>query len=99
MTMKLPMKLLLKLGKLLAVLLVLGSLAACGGGGGNRGGVPLGGDADTDADRGNQNEPAEPVVTKTFSLGLKDVTVKRLSNGELVEVDTAGVNSGTLTLQ
>lgn len=40
----------------------------------------------------------EEPVTKSFSVTLKDVNVKRLSSGETVEVDTAGVTSGPLTL-
>ena len=40
----------------------------------------------------------EEPVTKSFSVTLKDVNVKRESSGETVEVDTAGVTSGPLTL-
>ena len=41
----------------------------------------------------------EEPVTKSFSVTLKTVEVKRLSNGESVAVDTAGVTSGPLTLE
>ena len=40
----------------------------------------------------------EEPVTKSFTVSLKDVDVRQSSN-ETVTVDTAGVTSGTLTLE
>jgi len=64
-------------------------LAACGGGGSSDNGSS----GESVATSNNQ------AVTKSFTVGLSRVNVSRVSNGDAVPVDTAGVsNTGTVTI-
>ena len=64
-------------------------LASCGGGGG--GNEPI---LDT------PETPAPPTyVTKDYSISMSEASVKRISNGDPVEVDTTGIEgSGTVVV-
>jgi len=58
-------------------------LSACGGGGGG-------------SDGGG--EPGPPIITKTFTVNLSGVDVRRASNGSAVSVDVTGITSREMTL-
>ena len=64
-------------------------LASCGGGGG--------GDEPTLA---TPETPAPPTyVTKDYTISMSEASVKRISNGDPVEVDTTGIEgSGTVVV-
>jgi hypothetical protein len=69
--------------KLLIVSLIV-LLNACGGGSG-----------------GNESSTSEEVklpTNKNFSLSLSSVDIRRVSNGEMVAVDSSAISSGTLNL-
>jgi ABC-type oligopeptide transport system substrate-binding subunit len=70
--------------KILALLVAfsLAMLNACGGG------------SDSSSPSNGNNQP----VTKTFIVSLESVDIRRSSNGDVVDVNTAGISSGTLTL-
>ncbi|NRB38160.1 MAG: hypothetical protein HRU20_06780 [Pseudomonadales bacterium] len=36
---------------------------------------------------------------KTFSVSLENVDIRRVSNGETVDIDTAGISSGQMILK
>ena len=58
-------------------------LASCGGGGGNE---PILASPET---------PAPPTyVTKDYTISMSEASVKRISNGDPVEVDTTGIEGG-----
>ena len=65
-------------------------LASCGGGGG-------GGNEPTLA---TPETPAPPTyVTKGYTISMSEASVKRISNGDPVEVDTTGIEgSGTVVV-
>lgn len=62
---------------------------SCGGGGGG-----------TDPIIAPPNPPAPPTyVTKEYTISMSVASVKRISNGDLVEVDTTGIeSSGTVVV-
>ena len=64
-------------------------LASCGGGGG--GNEPILASPET---------PAPPTyVTKDYTISMSEASVKRISNGDLVEVDTTGIEgNGTVVV-
>jgi len=62
------------------------TLTACGGGGGGGGG-------DSQPPSGNVGSN----TSMKFSLALSNVDVRRVSNGDEVNVDTASITSGELT--
>lgn len=61
-------------------------LSACKSGGGG-------------SSSGTSTEPITSSTSRTFTVALKSVDVRRVSNGDAVVVDTAGINSGTLNLK
>ena len=63
---------------------------SCGGGGGG----------DTNPIIAPPNPPAPPTyVTKEYTISMSAASVKRISNGDLVEVDTTGIeSSGTVVV-
>lgn len=65
-------------------------LASCGGGGG--GNEPILATPET---------PAPPTyVTKDYTISMSEASLKRISNGDPVEVDTTGIEgSGTVRVQ
>ena len=65
-------------------------VAGCGGGGG--GDEPI---------LASPEAPAPPTyVTKDYTISMSEASVKRISNGDLVEVDTTGIEgSGTVRVQ
>ena len=65
-------------------------MASCGGGGG--GNEPILATPET---------PAPPTyVTKYYTISMSEASVKRISNGDPVEVDTTGIEgSGTVRVQ
>lgn len=79
--------------KILALLLPLFAVTACGGGGGGGGGTP------TEPDRATDQPDAPTASDKAFTVSLNSVDIRRVSNGEQIVVDTSAVNSGTLTFQ
>ena len=64
-------------------------LASCGGGGG--GNEPILASPET---------PAPPTyVTKDYTISMSEASVKRISNGDPVEVDTTGIEgNGTVVV-
>ena len=64
-------------------------LASCGGGGG--GNEPILASPET---------PAPPTyVTKDYTISMSEASVKRISNGDLVDVDTTGIEgNGTVVV-
>jgi hypothetical protein len=49
------------------------------------------------SDTGTIDVP-DQTVSKSFTLTLSSVDVRRVSNGDPVNVDTSGIKSGSLTL-
>jgi hypothetical protein len=70
----------------LLIILSIATLSACGGGG----------SGDTAA-AGTIDVP-DQTVSKSFTLTLASVDVRRVSNGDPVNVEILGINSGSLTL-
>jgi hypothetical protein len=68
----------------LLILSLLVLLNACGGG--------AGGD-----DHSTSGE-VKSLTIKTFSLSLSSVDIRRVSNGEMIVVDSSSISSGTLNL-
>ena len=66
-------------------------LASCGGGGGSSGKDPVLAPPET---------PAPPTyVTKDYTISMSEASVKRISNGDPVEVDTTGIEgNGTVVV-
>lgn len=60
-------------------------LSACGGGGSSDDTPPTGNNVS--------------VSNKNFSVSLKNIDIRRVSNDESIDVNTAGVSSGTLILR
>jgi hypothetical protein len=48
---------------------------------------------------GKSNGSAATAEPKNFSIKLVEVDVRRASNGEMLEIDTVGINTGGLTLR
>jgi hypothetical protein len=74
----------------LLIILSIATLSACGGGGG--------GGSDDTADATGTIDVPDQTVSKSFTLTLTSVDVRRVSNGDPVNVDTSGIKSGSLTL-
>jgi hypothetical protein len=74
----------------LLIILSIATLSACGGGGG--------GGSDDTADATGTIDVPDQTVSKSFTLTLASVDVRRVSNGDPVNVEILGINSGSLTL-